>query len=113
MSARTLDTDPGHDRSISGHRKWVYWLAFADGLALLALVFVAVPVKYLLDLPLGVKILGPVHGTLFLSLALATFTALARRAIRPGLAALLLIGALLPLGAFFADRALKRAYPSL
>ena len=31
------------------HRKILYWLAFSDGLALLALVFVAVPFKYLLD----------------------------------------------------------------
>ncbi|WP_068805987.1 DUF3817 domain-containing protein [Thauera phenolivorans] len=95
------------------HRKILYWLAFSDGLALLALVFVAVPVKYLLDQPLGARILGPVHGALFLSLAAATLSALARGILRPGLALLLLVGALLPLGAFFADYRLRQTYPEL
>lgn len=93
------------------HRKALYWLAFSDGIALIALVFVAVPVKYLLDIPLGVKILGPVHGTLFISLALTMIIALFRRVLTPGLAALLFFGALVPLGAFYADYKLKQAYP--
>lgn len=95
------------------HRKILYWLAFSDGIALLVLVFVAVPVKYLLDQPLGVKLLGPLHGVLFLSLATATVSALGRGILRPGLALLLLVGALLPLGAFFADHKLRQAYPEL
>ena len=66
------------------HRKILYWLAFSDGIALLALVFVAVPLKYLLDQPLGVKLLGPLHGTLFLSLAVTTLAALGRGLLRPG-----------------------------
>ena len=92
------------------HRKILYWLAFSDGLALLALVFVAVPLKYLLDLPLGVKVLGPLHGALFISLALTTLAALYRGMLKPGLAALVFFGALVPLGAFYADYRLKRAY---
>jgi len=95
------------------HRKILYWLALSDGFALLALVFIAVPVKYMLDQPLGVKMLGPLHGALFLSLATATLSALARGILRPGLALLLLAGALLPLGAFFADYKLRLAYPEL
>lgn len=95
------------------HRKLIYRLAFLDGIALLLLVFIAVPVKYLLDLPLGVKILGPIHGTLFLSLMIASLSAVARGALRPGLAALLFVGALLPLGAFYADYRLRQAYPEL
>lgn len=99
--------------TVHTHRKILYWLAFSDGIALLALAFVAVPIKYMLDQPLGVKILGPVHGALFLSLTAATLSALARGALRPGLALLLLVGALLPLGAFLADYRLRLAYPEL
>ncbi len=95
------------------HRKILYWLAFSDGVALLALVFIAVPFKYLLDQPLGVKLLGPVHGALFLSLTTATLAALARGLLRPGLALLLIVGAFLPLGAFLADYKLRQAYPEL
>ena len=92
------------------HHKALYWLAFSDGVALLALVFVAVPVKYLLDLPLGVKILGPLHGTLFITLTLTMLAALFRGILKPSLAALLFFGALIPLGAFFADHKLKQTY---
>lgn len=95
------------------HRKLIYWLAFADGIALLLLAGVAVPVKYLLDMPIGVKILGPLHGTLFLSLMFASSSGVSRGLLKPGLAALLFIGALIPLGAFYADYRLKQAYPEL
>ncbi|MGQ5488589.1 DUF3817 domain-containing protein [Thauera sp. ZXT1-4] len=98
---------------MSTHRKLIHRLAFADGIALLMLVFVAVPVKYMLDQPIGVKLLGPVHGVLFLSLAISTIAALVRGALKPSLGAMLLIGALLPLGAFFADGRLRKTYPEL
>lgn len=41
-------------------------LAFLEGVSLLVLVFVAVPLKYYFDNPLMSKNLGPVHGALFL-----------------------------------------------
>ncbi|ENO90229.1 DUF3817 domain-containing protein [Thauera linaloolentis] len=106
-------TDLHRGASVRAHRRLIYWLAFADGLALLALVAIAVPAKHLLDMPAGVSVLGPVHGALFISLALASLTALARGILRPGLALLLFLGALLPFGAFFADHRLKKAYPEL
>lgn len=92
------------------HRKTLYWLAFSDGVALLALVFIAVPAKYLLDFPLGVKALGPLHGALFISLTLTTVAALYRGVVKPKLAALLFFGALVPLGAFYADHKLHQSY---
>ncbi|WP_282636780.1 DUF3817 domain-containing protein [Sphingobacterium thalpophilum] len=41
-------------------------LAFLEGVSLLVLVFVAVPMKHFFDNPAAVKAIGPVHGTLFL-----------------------------------------------
>ncbi|MDP9959680.1 DUF3817 domain-containing protein [Chryseobacterium lathyri] len=41
-------------------------LAILEGISLLTLVFLAVPLKYWLGNPALVKIMGPVHGTLFL-----------------------------------------------
>lgn len=41
-------------------------VAFLEGFSLLILVFVAVPLKYLLDNPALVKAIGPIHGALFL-----------------------------------------------
>lgn len=91
------------------HRRIIDLLALADGLALLVLVFLAVPVKYLLDMPMGGKILGPLHGALFSALMLASVTAVARGLLKPGMAALLFIAALLPFGAFYAERRLKKS----
>jgi integral membrane protein len=113
-----LPPHPSHqpvqtEETMLNHRRIIYLLAFADGIALLVLVFLAVPVKYMLDMPIGVKILGPLHGALFTSLMLASVTAVARGLLKPGMAALLFIGALFPFGAFYADRRLKLAYPEL
>ena len=41
-------------------------LGYLEGVSLLLLLFVAVPVKYLAGNPGLVKALGPVHGALFL-----------------------------------------------
>lgn len=41
-------------------------LAILEGISLLSLIFIAVPVKYGLNAPFLVSTLGPVHGTLFL-----------------------------------------------
>lgn len=41
-------------------------IGFLEGISLLALVFVAVPAKYVFDNPSLSKALGPVHGAIFL-----------------------------------------------
>ena len=41
-------------------------LAFLEGVSLLVLVFVAVPMEHFFDNPAAVKAIGPVHGALFL-----------------------------------------------
>lgn len=46
--------------------KAVRFLAYADGISLLVLFFAAMPAKYLLAQPMGVKVVGPIHGMLFL-----------------------------------------------
>lgn len=40
-------------------------IAYAEVASYLLLLAVAVPLKYLFNQPLGVKILGPIHGVLF------------------------------------------------
>ncbi|MBX3163036.1 MAG: DUF3817 domain-containing protein [Bacteroidetes bacterium] len=41
-------------------------LAFLEGVSLLVLVFIAVPLKYYFGNPSLVKSIGPIHGALFL-----------------------------------------------
>lgn len=90
--------------------KTLYWLALLDGLALLALVAIGLPLKYSMDFPLLVKILGPTHGVLFIALSITLVTALLQKQIKPLLALIVFVGALIPMGAFYADYRLKKAY---
>lgn len=41
-------------------------IGFLEGISLLALIFIAVPLKHFADDPAMVKTLGPIHGALFL-----------------------------------------------
>ena len=41
-------------------------IGFLEGVSLLVLIFVAVPMKYYFGNPMGSKIIGPIHGALFL-----------------------------------------------
>lgn len=42
-------------------------IAFFEGLSFLALLFIAMPLKYLMDMPLAVRIMGSIHGALFVA----------------------------------------------
>lgn len=41
-------------------------LGLLEGISLLILIFIAVPLKYAFDQPEGTKMMGPIHGALFL-----------------------------------------------
>ena len=41
-------------------------VALLEGTSFVVLLFIAMPLKYLADLPLAVRIVGSVHGALFL-----------------------------------------------
>lgn len=84
------------------------WVAFLEGLSFVLLLFVAMPLKYWADLPIAVRIVGGIHGLLFLLLLGALFRAAVERdwpARRWGLA---FLSSLVPFGTFAFDRSLKR-----
>lgn len=49
-------------------------LGFLEGLSLLFLLFVAVPMKYLGDNPSLTKLIGPIHGAIFVWFLLSTLS---------------------------------------
>lgn len=51
------------------------WVSFAEGLSFLLLLGVAMPLKYAFGMPLAVRIVGGVHGALFLIFLVALFRA--------------------------------------
>jgi len=48
-------------------------IGFLEGVSLLVLIFVAVPMKYYFGNPMGSKIIGPIHGALFLLFVVNAF----------------------------------------
>lgn len=55
------------------------WAALFEGSSLLLLLFVAMPLKYFAEIPLAVKIIGPIHGVLFLTFLVLLFTHASKR----------------------------------
>ncbi len=83
-------------------------LGMVEGTSTLVLFGVAMPLKYLLDMPLAVRIVGSLHGLLFVALAFACVTAIKRVPIGPRLGLAGIVGAVIPFGPFVVDVWLKR-----
>jgi len=49
-------------------------IGFLEGISLLVLVFIGVPMKYMFDNPTLSKSLGPIHGAIFILFVLNTFS---------------------------------------
>lgn len=79
-------------------------VAIAEGISFLVLLFVAMPLKYFVGLPMAVKVVGWAHGVLFIwywVAAVPLFTKLkweAERIVGLGLASIL------PFGTFVLER---------
>ncbi len=89
------------------------WVAFVEGLSFVLLLFVAMPLKYWAGLPLAVRIVGLVHGLLFVAYLWTLFEVALRRswpARRWGVA---LLSSVVPFGTFLFDRSLKREIASV
>jgi integral membrane protein len=83
-------------------------VSFSEGVSFLLLLLVAMPMKYLWDIPLAVTWVGWAHGILFMSLAVAVLAAMVLAALPFKTAFLVGVASLLPTGPFFADRLLSR-----
>ncbi len=82
-------------------------VAAIEGLSYLALLFVAMPLKYMAGFPLAVRIVGSVHGALFVWGGLLALEGIRRRGKTWSWGWKILIAALLPFGTFFLDRGLR------
>lgn len=79
-------------------------VAFLEGISFLLLLGIAMPLKYLASIPEPVRIIGMIHGILFV--AYAFFLALTHFKHRWsfGKSALAFIASFVPFGTFYADK---------
>lgn len=87
-------------------------IAILEGLSLILLVFVAVPLKYGMNLPQFSSVLGMIHGGLFLWFVLNTIRVAVEYEWKFNQTTWkVLLACLIPFGTFYIDRKiLKKAY---
>jgi integral membrane protein len=81
--------------------------SLVEGVSTLLLFFVAMPLKYVFDLPMAVTIVGSLHGLLFLSVVTLFLIGMERIPLSIGLVCRGIAGAVVPFGPFLVDRSLR------
>jgi len=83
-------------------------LGIVEGFSTLILFGIAMPLKYMADMPTAVSIVGSLHGFLFVALCVMFAVAVKRVPIPQKLAVWGVLGAVVPFGPFVVDRWLKK-----
>jgi len=79
-------------------------IAFLEGISYILLLFVAVPVKYLMDDPQYVKLLGMPHGLLFISYITLAFLLKSDFKWNTKQFGFVLLASIIPFGTFYINR---------
>jgi len=82
-------------------------LSLIEGSSTLILFFIAMPLKYVLEIPEAVIWPGRIHGGLFILLVIFSVIAIKKIPISMKLSIILIIAAIIPFGPFLIDKKLK------
>lgn len=80
-----------------------------EGISFLLLLGIAMPLKYMAGMPMAVRVVGMIHGVLFLVFLLTIFQAWGNRALTFRQAVMAGIASLIPFGPFLIDRRLAES----
>ena len=86
-------------------------VALIESISFLFLLFIAMPLKYMADLPEAVKYTGWAHGLLFVLYGVCLIMAWQEQKWKFGKALLIFVASLLPFAPFIVDRKLKDERP--
>jgi integral membrane protein len=84
------------------------WISLIEGLSFLILLGIAMPMKYVMDMPLAVTYVGWAHGILFIVYIYAVFPTAKILNWEFGRTFFALLASILPFGPFIFDRNLKK-----
>jgi len=82
-------------------------VALLEGISFIVLLFIAMPIKYMLGEPLVVKFVGMTHGGLFLLFLYLLFVTAKEYKWKLSFISMAFIASLLPFGTFYLDKKLK------
>ena len=84
-------------------------IGFLEGISLLLLLFVAMPMKYIFHYPEGTKIMGAIHGGLFLLFIFNTLSVGVEQGWKFKVTTWkVLLACMIPFGTFYIDRKILR-----
>ena len=82
-------------------------VALLEGVSFVLLLFVAMPLKHYAGLPIAVRVVGLVHGLLFITFVLALLRAASARQWPLSRSAVAFLSSLVPFGTLVFDRSLR------
>ena len=88
--------------------KTLRFVGILEGISFLLLLFIAMPVKYMLDNPILVKYVGMGHGVLFIAFLVVLFVVCEKQKWSLSIFIQGLIASIVPFGPFIFDRKLKK-----
>lgn len=83
-------------------------VAFLEGISFLVLLGIAMPLKYMASNPEPVRVVGMLHGVLFIAYVLLLIQTKFEYNWKLGKTTLAFVASLLPFGTFYADKKLFR-----
>ncbi|MEA3290600.1 MAG: DUF3817 domain-containing protein [Campylobacterota bacterium] len=83
-------------------------VATAEGISFIILLFIAMPLKYMYGMPIATKIVGMLHGGLFLWFIKAQYDAHKEYGFTTKFNTLAFIASLVPFATFYLEKKLKK-----
>ena len=80
------------------------WVSIIEGVSFLVLLFIAMPLKYIWDMPEYVRVTGMAHGVLFVAYVLGAVLMYEKLKWNLKDLAIVILCAVLPFGPFYADK---------
>lgn len=87
---------------------WFRKIAFAEGVSFLVLLLVAMPLKYLANMPLAVTIVGGLHGVLFVAFVILAREVMSENKLGWRWMGKAMLASVLPFGTFYMDKQWKK-----
>ncbi|MGN6293987.1 MAG: DUF3817 domain-containing protein [Chitinophagaceae bacterium] len=92
---------------------WFRKIALAEGVSFLVLLFIAMPLKYMADMPTAVRIVGGLHGLLFIGFIVMAFEVKKETGKDWAWIGKAFLASIIPFGTFVMDRQWKKEEAAL
>ena len=90
----------------------IRYVSLLEGISVLVLFFIAMPLKYIWDMPVWVKHSGMIHGILFIAFMMMIFRSMLEYKWGLKYSFQLFLSSLVPFGFLWADKTLKQKISS-